>query len=208
VSHARRAAQACLVLLACLASSPARAAEPDASSLEMSGMLGPSVVFGDVANPAYPTSSFRRGGVFGEVGLAYRSRYFLAPFVSVGYATLASAKTQVPSGPWGAGGTLDQHLGMWVLAPGVTVDLWRFRLRYALGVAGVVQSFGSHGENHSSTQLVLAHQVGLGFNVLDSGRFRLDTEMRLVRAGGADVTFLTLGIVARGDLVRFGGRKK
>jgi hypothetical protein len=160
-------------------------------------------VFGDPANPGY-TQSFSRIGVFGEAGLAYRSHYFIDPFLSVGYAVLASGKSKLPDGPWGAGGTLDQHLGAWVIAPGVTADLWRFRLRFGLGIAIVEQKNSFLGDTHSTSQLVLANQFGLGFNVLDIHRFRLDAETRLVRAAGADVTFLTLAVVARGDLLCFG----
>jgi len=173
------------------------------SSIEVSGTVGPSVVFGDAANPEY-SPSLRRVGVFGELGVAYRSSYFIDPFLGVGYAPLASGEAHLPSGPWGAGGMLDQRLDMWTIAPGLTADVWRLRLRVALGLAVVVQRYRFPGEDHSSTQVPLAHQVGLGFNVIDVHRFRLDLEARYVGAPGADVTFLTFAAVMRGDVVEFG----
>lgn len=173
------------------------------SSFEVSGALGPSIVFGEPANPEY-TQSFSRLGVFGEVGIAYRSSYFVDPFLSVGYATLATGESSLPSGPWGQGGTLGQHLGAWVISPGITSDIWRFRPRIGLGLAVIVQSFEFAGSKNSSTQLPLVTQFGLGFNALDYDRLRLDFEARVVLATGADVTFTTLDAVLRGDLFYFG----
>jgi hypothetical protein len=175
------------------------------SSIEVSGTVGPSVVFGDAANPEY-SPSLRRVGVFGELSVAYRSSYFVDPFLAVGYAPLADGEAHLPSGPWGAGGMLDQRLDIWTIAPGITADIWRFRLRAALGLAVVVTRYRFPGEDHSSTQVPLAHQLGLGFNVLDVRRFRLDLEARYVGAPGADVTFLTFAAVMRGDVIEFGRR--
>jgi len=174
-----------------------------ASSFEVSGTLGPSIVFGEPANPEY-TQSFSRVGVFGELGIAYRSSYFVDPFLSVGYATLASGESILPPGPWGQGGMLEQHLGAWVISPGITTDIWRFRPRLGLGLAVIAQSFEFAGSQSSSTQLPIVTQLGLGFNALDLDRLRLDLEARVVLATGADVTFTTFGAVLRGDLFYFG----
>jgi hypothetical protein len=195
---------------------PAPLDEPDAatvhesaarrrSSLEISGVVGPSLVFGDPANPQY-TQSFSRVGVYGELAVAYRSSYFVDPFLSVGYATLASGQSVLPAGVWGQGGTLDQHLGAWIISPGITSDIWRFRPRLGLGIAVVVQSFEFAGNKNSSTQFPLVTQLGLGFNAFDSDRFRIDMEARAVIANGADVTFATIDAVVRGDLLYFGSR--
>lgn len=202
----RGLARSCLVA-ACIVARSICAAEPPvnaASSLEGFVTLGPSVVLGEPANPAYSQSLTRVGG-FGELGFAYRSSYFIDPFISGSYATLASGDSQLPHGPWGAGGTLEQHVGAWLITPGITADLWRLRLRFGLGVAIVVATNSFHSDASSSSQLVLANQFGLGFNVLDLHRFRLDAEARLITAAGADMTFVGLGVVARGDLVCFGG---
>jgi hypothetical protein len=177
------------------------------SSLELSGAVGPSFLTGDApANPEY-TRSYSRLGLFGEVGLALRSKYFLDPFLSVSYASLASGESVLPAGPWGSGGTLDQHLSAWVVAPGITTDLWCIRLRYGLGLAFVNQAFDFLDKHNSSTQIGFAHQFGIGANLLDLDRFRLDAEMRFLAIPGADIHFPTLTVVARGDLIFFGPRQ-
>ena len=190
---------------------PPTPAEParEPASLELFGSLALSVVDGEPANPGL-TNSFRRVGAYGEGGVAYRSKYFVDPFISVGYATLASGDTTLPDSdtlldgqPVYSGGTLHQHLGLWLISPGVTTDIWRFRLRFGIGVAVVKQSYRFHGDNTVGTQLPVAWQAGLGFNFYQVPRFRLDGEARFVQAKGADVTFWTLGLTARGDVITF-----
>jgi hypothetical protein len=178
------------------------APQPSVSSLEVFGVFGPSVIFGEPANPEY-TQSFSRAGAFGELGFSYRSSYFVDPFFSVGYATLASGESNIPDGAYGPGGSVGQHLGAWVISPGITSDIWRFRPRLGLGLAMVVQSFEFQGQEHSSTQLPLVTQLGLGFNVFDDDRFRFDLEARAVLAPGADVRFMTFDVVLRGDVLYF-----
>lgn len=207
-----RAARALLALaLASLSASargdapePASAASEPApatpSSLELGGLLGPSVVFGDAANAEYEPS-LRRVGVFGAVSLAYRSSYFIDPFVMIGYAALASGESTLPAGEWGDGGTLKQRLGTWIIAPGITLDLWRFRPLLGLGLGLVEQSNSFRGDESSSGQPSIASQLGLGFNLLDTRRFRLDVDTRVVLVPGADIRFLTLALVARGDVL-------
>jgi hypothetical protein len=173
------------------------------SSLEVWLTAGPSVVFGEPANPEYAQSLRRVGGLV-EAGVAYRSSYFVDPFLSVAYASLASGESHLPGGPWGASGTMEQQLGAWVIAPGITSDIWRFRLRFGLGLAVVMQSFRFLGQTNSSTQLPLASQLGIGFNAFESYRFRLDAETRIVLASGADISFVAVAVVARSDLLLFG----
>jgi len=178
------------------------APQPSVSSLEIFGTFGPSVIFGEPANPEY-TQTFSRTGAFGELGFSYRSRYFVDPFLSVGYATLASGESRIPAGAYGPGGSVGQHLGAWVISPGITSDIWRFRPRLGFGVAVVVQSFEFQGEEHTSSQTPLVTQLGLGFNAFDDDRFRFDLEARAVLAPGADVRFMTFDVVMRGDLFYF-----
>lgn len=175
-------------------------AEP--SSLELFGTIAPTVTQGEPANPQL-TNSFRRVGFYAEGGVAYRSKYFLDPFLSFGYATLASGDTTLPDSKYGSGGTLHQHLGTWVLSPGVTSDIWRFRLRFGIGVAVVKQSFTFQGDNNTATQLPLVWEAGLGFNFYKVPRFRMDAEARFVEAKGADVSFWMLALTGRGDVATF-----
>ena len=174
------------------------------SSLEVSLAFGPTVVGGETANPQYnPTLS--RIGAFGELGVAYRSSYFIDPFIAVGYATLARGEAHLPAGEWGAGGTLEQSLGAWTIAPGLTADIWRFRPRFALGIALVKQHYSFHGEDTTATQTPLMTQLGLGFVAHNGPRFRLDIEARAVIISGAEVNFGTLDLILRADAIYFGG---
>jgi hypothetical protein len=181
------------------------APEPEFSSLEISAAFGPTVVAGEPANPEY-VQSFRRTGAYGEFAVGYRSSYFVDPFLSVGYTTLASGQSRIPDGVYGSGGVVEQHLGAWVISPGITSDIWRFRPRFALGLAIIQQSFEFQGETHSSSQTPLVAQLGLGFNAYDDDRVRFDLEVRGVLAEGADVRFATFAAVLRGDLLYFVSR--
>jgi len=175
-------------------------AEP--SSLELFGSIAPTVTQGEPANPRL-TNSFRRVGFYGEGGVAFRSKYFLDPFVSFGYGTLASGKTTLPANDIDNGGTLHQHLGAWVLSPGVTSDIWRFRLRFGIGLAVIKQAFQYNGESNTATQLPLVWEAGLGFNFYKIPRFRMDAEVRHVEAKGADVSFWMIALTGRGDVATF-----
>src|SRR5262249_18764692 len=126
------------------------------------------------------------------------------PFLAVGYAMLARGESQLPAGPWGSGGTLDQHLSAWIVAPGITTDIWRIRLRLGLGFSFVEQGFDLNGTSNSTSQFALSNQAAIGFNLVDINRFRLDTEVRYVGIPGADIFFGTLVVVARGDVLVFG----
>ena len=108
--------------------------QPVPPSLEVFAFAGPSLVAGEPAVPD-ATESFRRVGIYGQLGVAFRSRYFLDPFLALGYGTLASADTDLPDGAWGEGGTLSQRLDTWLVSPGVTADLYRFRLRLDICVS-------------------------------------------------------------------------
>jgi hypothetical protein len=184
-------------------SAPAAEEKELPSSLEIGLALAPSVVFGDAANEQY-SPTLTRVGVFGELSIAYRSSYFLDPFISVGYASLANGEAHLPDGEWGAGGKLEQHLSTVTISPGITLDLWRFRPRFGMGIAIVTESYTFAGHTHSSKQTPLMAQFGLGFVALDTGRLRLDIEARGIAVTGSETSFATLGVVLRGDAVYFG----
>jgi hypothetical protein len=174
------------------------------SSLELSLSLGPTVTFGEAANPEY-NPALTRVGLYGSFGIAYRSSYFIDPFIEVGYGTLATGEVTLPDGPWGKGGNLEQHLGVWTISPGITADIWRFRPRFGMGIGIIQQSYRFGGQEHSSTQPPLLAQLGLGFVAYDSPRLRLDIEGRTVIMNGAEVTFSTLDLIMRVDAIYFGG---
>jgi hypothetical protein len=183
------------------APSPAESAAPEA--LQLAAMLGPTLAFGDAANPEYQ-SSVSRIGVALIGSLIYRPDYFLTPQLDIGYAALASGEARLPDGPWGTGGKVEQRLAEWIISPTVTADLWRFRPRLGLGLAIVSQANEFQGASHSVTQISLVTQFGLGFQVLETRALRIDAEARYVLAKGADIAFTTLGLAACFDVIQLG----
>ena len=183
------------------APSPAASARPEA--LQVAAMLGPTLAFGDAANPEYQRSVSRIGvALIGS--LIYRPDYFLTPQLDIGYAALASGDAQLPDGPWGTGGKVQQRLAEWIISPTITADLWRFRPRLGLGLAIVSQANEFQGASHSATQIALITQFGLGFKVLETRALRIDAEARYLLSKGADVAFTTLGLAACFDVIQFG----
>ena len=178
-------------------------AEDEASALELSLSGGPSVVFGEAANPAYSPSVERIGG-FLTGAVAYRSSYFIDPSLELGYAWLARGSSELPAGPWGEGGTVEQRLGMWIISPGVAAEFWRVRARLGLGLGVVTQSDSFHGQTTSSSQLPLMSQLVVSCKALDIAPVRLDIEGRAVLANGAEIAFVGLGISARFDAIEWG----
>ena len=73
------------------------AAQPRVSSLELSGAFGPSYVFGEPANPEY-TQQVTQVGAYGELGFAYRSSYFVDPFICGHDGTGVTRDIDVQSG--------------------------------------------------------------------------------------------------------------
>jgi hypothetical protein len=184
------------------ASAPTR--ERAASALELTAFAGPSVVFGEPANPDYSPSVERVGALLAGA-VTYRSSYFLDPVFEVGYAWLARGSSELPSGPWGEGGTVEQRLGTWILSPGVSAELWRLRARLGLGLGIVTQSDTFRGQTASTSQLPLISQLVIACKALDVAAVRLDVEGRAVVASGADITFIGVGVSARFDVLDLGG---
>jgi hypothetical protein len=174
------------------------------SALEVSASVGPSIVFGAPANPAY-SPSVERVGVLLAGAVMYRSSYFIDPVLEVGYAWLARGTSELPSGPWGEGGTVDQRLGTWIVSPGVSAEYWRLRARLGLGFGIVTQSDTFRGQTSSTNQVPVMSQLVLACKAVDLANLRLDVEGRAVLASGADISFIGVGVGARFDVLDLGG---
>jgi hypothetical protein len=170
--------------------------------IEIAASAGPSVVFGEPANPELSPSVSRWGALLSAT-VAYRSGYFITPSLEVGYAWLARGEAELPAGPWGEGGSLEQRLGAWLISPGISARIWRFRPRLGIGFAIVTQSFSFWDENNSSSQYPLASQLVVDFEGLDLDGIRLDLQAGLVHAAGAGLTLARFGIAAHFDIVTF-----
>ena len=177
-------------------------AQRSGSALAISGRAGPSIIFGEPANPEY-AGEFGRVGVWVGGELAYRSSYFVEPFIEVGYGFLASGESTLPSGPWGEGGLMQQQLGMWSISPGVRTQIWLLRPELGMGFAIVKQSNDFIGETNSVSQTALFTQLGLSCTVFEAERLRIDTGVKLAAARGAGITFTSLAVAARFDAFVF-----
>lgn len=171
-------------------------------AIEMAAGVGPNIVFGEPANPELSPSANRWGALLSGV-VAYRSSYFITPSLEVGYAWLARGGAELPAGPWGEGGRLEQRLGAWLISPGISARIWRLRPRVGLGLAIVTQSFSFAGEDSSSTQYPLSSQLVVDFEGVSLDGIRLDFQAGLTQAPGAGLTFARFGIAAHFDLVTF-----
>jgi len=174
------------------------------SALEVSAFVGPSVVFGAPANPDY-SPSVERVGALVAGAVTYRSSYFIDPVLEVGYAWLARGTSELPSGPWGEGGTVEQRLGTWIISPGVSAEFWRLRARLGLGLGIVTQSDTFRGQTFSTSQLPVMSQLVIACKALDLAPVQIDVEGRAVLASGADISFIGLGVSARFDALDLGG---
>jgi hypothetical protein len=185
-------------------SEPAEPALPSSpGALEVGATLGPSIVFGEPANPEY-TQSFGRVGLYVAGAVTYRTSYFIDPFLEVGYAFLASGESNLPSGPWGDGGVMEQQLGMWVISPGIRTELWRFRPQIGLGLGIARQSNDFLGETNSLSQVAVLTQLGVDFEVFSADRLRIDSGLKVAASPGNGITFVSLVVAARFDALTFG----
>src|SRR5262245_42593706 len=78
--------------------SPSTSSTPK-QALELAASLGPTVVFGEPANPDLAPSANHWGASISAL-VAYRSSYFVIPSLEVGYAWLARGDAELPEGPW------------------------------------------------------------------------------------------------------------
>lgn len=171
-------------------------------AIEVSVGGGPSMSFGEPANPELTPSANRWGALLSAL-VAYRSGYFITPSLELGHAWLARGEAELPPGPWGEGGRLEQRLRAWLISPGISVQIWRFRPRLGLGLAIVTQAFSFSGEDSSSSQYPLSSQLVVDFEGADLNGIRLDFQAGITQASGAGLTFARLGVAAHFDIVTF-----
>lgn len=167
---------------------------------EASVLLGPSYVFG---TPLPNAISDRRVGMGGGVALFYRSRYFLTPFVDVGYSILSRGSARVPDFEPGGPGVIDDRLDAWHFSAGAALDVWRLRFRagvalYLLGVSSKLA-----GVESSTSDLSVGSLLGVTANVLRARRFFLGLDFVAHNAPQANVHYLRAGLSVHGDILSF-----
>lgn len=175
-------------------------AEPPKRAFELSSLLGVSFVTGAPLANAF---SDRRAGLAGSLSLRYRNPYFLAPLVNVGYALLSSGAARIPRGEPGGGQVIEDHLGAWHVALGVSADV--LRLRLGLAAAGYVFGLRSSvgGDTSRTDALVFGPMAFASLTAVRAPRFHLGVDLAAHIAPAAGVNYITLGLSLHGDIAKF-----
>lgn len=177
------------------AQEPTRALEADLH-LGWARQIAPSV------DHTYETWS-RNGGIAAHGGLVLRSRYFLSPFLDMGYVQLYSSDEEKDVGP--PLGTLKSQnsLSAWSLVGGPAVDIGRVRLRAGMGVYRLQVRSTVLGATITPTELDLGYLVTLGVTLWRSERWKLGLETRAFLISEAETGAVSLGVCGGWDTVRW-----
>lgn len=183
-----------LVLLADIA--PTRVLEADLH-------VGVSFTPAEQAVQELSVADHRTGGTL-SVGLVYRTRYFLSPFVDLGYTAASTGGTRVPASLTAGPAIADQRLSLWNTSVGVTFDTWRLRLQGGLGPGVVVVRTRLGGDEARTSRLGPLPFFSLGVALVRSPRLSLALKLRaLPSSQHLDLEVFSVGFEVRGDLLRF-----
>ncbi len=145
----------------------------------------------------------RTGGTL-SAGLVYRTRYFLSPFVDLGYTAVSAGGTYVPAYQTSGPAIADQRLTLWNASGGLTFDTWRLRLQGGLGLGVVVVRTRLAGDEARGSRVGPLPFFGVGLALVRTERLTLALKLRaLLSSQHLDVEVLSVGFELRGDLLRF-----
>jgi hypothetical protein len=168
-------------------------------ALEMST----SIEYGRMIAPAVDHShelSARNGGAVIGLAASFRSPYFLAPFIDVGYAQLYSSEEQRVL----ASGTLlrsQNSLSTIWGQVGAGLDVWRLRVRAGLGVYRLRVQSEVLGITITPTELDYGYSLSVSGFFYDSGRLRIGADAHLFLISEAETASVALGLTVAGDAV-------
>jgi hypothetical protein len=186
------------VALATLGPERALHAEPATRALEVD-------VFGGLLRRGGLTVSdelsTRNGGPALAMSAQYRSRYFLAPFLDVGYYSLAASDRVVDLG----GGATHVVNGSWAFgfSGGAALDIWRVRLRAGLGAYDLVVRTVTPAARSTVSELDFGYVASATAYPLVRGRVRIGIEARVGLIVEAQTGFISLGATLGGDAISF-----
>jgi hypothetical protein len=188
-----------LLLLACCAE-PAAPPRRSPKALELALRLGPTFSTGAALPNA---TSDRRVGMGASLGVFYRTRYFLSPFVETGYALLSTGTAFVPRGAPGGPGTIVDRLDAWHAVAGLSYEAWRLRV----GLAAGGYSFGLTSRLGGVTSATRATSIGfdayLALTLLRAPRFFTALELVTNNAPTADLHYFQAALAIHGDFLRW-----
>lgn len=187
-----------LVLLAQLA-----ATTPKPHVFEADLHVGLSVDVGEQAVQELAISDRRLGGTLSGA-LVYKTRYFLSPFLDVGYTNASSGGTIVPAFQTGGPAIADQRLSVWNLSSGLAFDTWRLRFQGGLGLGIVVLRTRLAGDESRADRAGPLAFFAIGLDLVHRPSFDLALKLRaLLSSQHLDVQVFSIGLEIRGDVFRF-----
>jgi hypothetical protein len=148
--------------------------------------------------------SRRNGGPGAAVSVSFRSPYFLSPFLDLSFHPLY-ASTDLFDLDAALGGPTVQRSSLLAfgLIAGAAFDYSLLRLRAGIGLSDVLLRSRSGALRASEWDMTYFLSAS-GF-VLKWGRVKFGLESRVGFIADARLSFVTIGLVAGGDAVRWGG---
>lgn len=146
----------------------------------------------------------RRTGFTVSGALFYKTRYFLSPFLDVGYTAVSAGGTIVPAYQTAGPAIADQRLSLWNASGGLAYHTWRVRFQGGLGFGVVVLRTRLAGDESRGARLGPLPFFGMGIDLVRAPRFELALKLRaLLSSQHLDVEVFSVGFEIRGDMLRF-----
>lgn len=187
-----------LLLLAQLA-----ATTPKPHVFEVDFHVGMSLALGEQAVQELAIADHRLGSTI-SAAVLYKTRYFLSPFIDVGYTLASAGGTIVPAFQTGGPAIADQRLSVWNLSSGLAFDTWRLRFEGGLGLGFVVVRQRLAGDESRADRAGPLAFFSTSLDLVRAPRFDLALKLRaLLSSQHLDVQILSIGLELRGDLFRF-----
>jgi len=187
-----------LLALSLLAPASSLGAEPAKRALEVDAFGG---LLRRSALTVPDETSTRNGGAALALGVVYRTRYFLAPFLEAAYYSLAASDRVVDLG---SGPTLVLNRS-WAFGfmGGAAFDIWRVRLRAGLGAYDFFVRTVTPGARSTVSELDFGYVASAAVYPLVRDRFRVGIEARVGLIVEAQTGFLSFGATLGGDAISF-----
>lgn len=190
-----------MIALALVAQLAASAPKPHVLELDLH--VGISLDVGEQAIQELAIADHRVGSTVSG-SLVYRTRYFLSPFVDVGFTGVSSGGTLVPAYQSGGPAVADQRLSLWNVSSGLAFDTWRLRFQGGLGFGVVALHTRLEGDDSRSNRLGPLAFLAVGLDLVHRPSFALALKLRaLLSSQHLDVQVFSIGLEIRGDVFRF-----
>lgn len=181
-----------------LASSNSASAAPRSRAIEVDAFGGLVKRSGPSVTDAVST---RNGGIAVAVTAAFRSPYFLAPFVDVGYYPIVASDRALDLG--GQRAVVLNRLWAFGFVGGAAIDVWKLRGRFGVGAYDVVTSTDTPDAHSTVSELDFGYLASVTFHPLVRDRFRVGIEARAGLMVEAETRIVTLGATLGGDAITF-----